>query len=347
MGSSALRPRATETAATVSLACGAFAVGAGIAVATLFGSLPLAVQAIPLAASVVLLGLPHGAVDHLVLPRVRGERPTRQSIARCCSWYLALVCVYVGCWLLEPVAAFVVFVLLTVVHWGQGDVYALVELAGVDHLETRAQRALALLVRGGIPMLVPLVAFPEQYAFVATAVVDLFEPGGATALEPAFEPTTRRWLAVGVGALVGATLAWGYARTETIESWVLDAGETVGLVALFAVVPPILAIGLYFAFWHSVRHVLRTLLVDEPSVAALERGDLRAALWRFARDAAPATIGGVAVLGALALVAPRTSATPTDLLGLYLVCLAVLTLPHAVVVSLLDLEQGLWRRREE
>ncbi|ARS91803.1 beta-carotene 15,15'-monooxygenase [Natrarchaeobaculum aegyptiacum] len=330
------------------LAFGAAALAIGFALATLVEPLPFAVQVVPLAVSVVFLGLPHGAVDHLVLPRARGERATRRSIARLCVAYIALAAVYALLWLLAPVVAFVGFIALTIFHWGQGDVYALVDLLGADHLETRAQRALALCVRGGIPMLVPLAAFPEQYAFVASAVVGLFDPAAAAALEPAFTPTARRWIIVGVGALVVGSLGWGLLRAGPSRSWLLDAGETVGLVAFFAVVPPVLAVGLYFACWHSIRHVLRTLLVDDVAAAALERHDgLPAATRRFARDAAPMTAGALVVLGGLALTVPQTPATPTDLLGVYLVCLAVLTLPHAAVVSLLDREQGLWARRSD
>ena len=333
---------AADVAASVSLVCGVVALVTGVALVTLFDSLPLSVQLVPLAISVVVLGLPHGAVDHLVLPRARGKPVSPRWLVGFGVGYLALAAIYAIGWYLEPVLAFVGFILLTIFHWGQGDVYALVSLFDVDHLETRFQRALALCVRGGIPMLVPLVAFPEQYAFVATAVVGLFDPAATSALEPAFAPTVRGWVAVAFAALVAVSLGWGLFRAGPSRSWALDAGETVGLVAFFAVVPPILAIGLYFAFWHSVRHVLRTVLVDRPAADALEAGSLRTALWRFIRDATPLTAGALVVLVGLALAVPRTPATLSDLLGVYLVCLAVLTLPHTVVVSLLDREQRIW-----
>jgi len=332
----------TDVAASVSLVGGVVALVTGVALVALFDSLPLSVQLVPLAVSVVLLGLPHGAVDHLVLPRARDEPTSPRWLVGFGVGYLALAALYGVVWYLEPVLAFAGFILLTTFHWGQGDVYALVALLGVDHLETRPQRALALCVRGGIPMFVPLVAFPEQYAFVATAVVGLFDPAAATALEPAFSSPVRSWVTVAGAALVAVSLGWGLLRAGPSRSWALDAGETVGLVAFFAVVPPILAIGLYFAFWHSVRHVLRTVLVDGPAADALEAGSLRTPLWRFTRDAAPLTIGGLLVLVGIALAVPRTPATLSDLLGVYLVCLAVLTLPHTVVVSLLDREQGIW-----
>ncbi|AEH37863.1 Brp/Blh family beta-carotene 15,15'-dioxygenase [Halopiger xanaduensis] len=336
---------ARRRAAYASHAAGLFTIIFGLTIGVTGDSIPLAYQYAPLAASVVVLGLPHGAVDHLVLPRSRGRPVTSRALAAVGGCYLAIGGAYAALWFVAPAVSFALFILLTLVHWGQGDVYALCELTDVSYLETPAHKGLALVVRGGLPMLVPLVAFPDQYAFVAGTLVGLFDPGAAAALEGAFRPTVRYAVAVGFGALIAATLALGYRRTDALEPWLIDAGETLGLTAFFAAVPPILAIGLYFTGWHSVRHIVRTLLIDDAAVAALADGDARGAIGRFARDAAPLTAGSLVVFAALAVAVPRTPATVPDAAALYLVGVAVLTLPHVVVVSLLDLEQGLWTAR--
>ncbi|WP_254762188.1 Brp/Blh family beta-carotene 15,15'-dioxygenase [Natrinema marinum] len=330
-------------AARLSLGVGSLLAVAAVATIA-FGSPPLVYQYVPLAVSVVVLGLPHGAVDHLVLPRVRDDPVTPRSLAAVGVLYLLLGGAYAVVWVLAPAAAFVSFVLVTLVHWGQGDVYALLAFVGADHLETRASRLLALLVRGGIPMLVPLVAFPSQYAFVAETLVGLFDADAATALEPIFTPAVRAAVTFGFGSLIALSLLLGVRRTSPGERWpwFVDAAETIGLVCYFAVVPPILAIGLYFCCWHSLRHVLRTMLVDPVAGAALERGAIRIAFRRFARDAAPLTIAALAVLAGIWFAVPRTPATVPAVLAVYLVAIAVLTLPHVVVVSLLDREEGMW-----
>ncbi|SER26208.1 Brp/Blh family beta-carotene 15,15'-dioxygenase [Natrinema salaciae] len=330
-------------AARLSLGFGSLLAVAAVATIA-FGSPPLVYQYVPLALSVLVLGLPHGAVDHLVLPRVRDDPVTPRSLAFVGVLYLLLGCAYAVVWFLAPVAAFVLFVLVTLVHWGQGDVYALLEFVGADHLETRASRLLALLVRGGLPMLVPLVAFPAQYAFVAETLVGLFDPGAATALDPLFEPAVRTAVTIGFGSLIALSVLLGVHRTSPGERWpwLVDAAETLGLVCYFATVPPILAIGLYFCFWHSLRHVLRTMLVDPVASAALERGAIRTAVSRFAHDAAPLTVAALVVLVGIWIAVPRTPATVADVLAVYLVGIAVLTLPHVVVVSLLDREAGIW-----
>ncbi len=336
------RDRARERANAVSLAAGAMTIILGLAIVGLAGSLPLSVQFLPLLASIVVLGLPHGAVDHLVLPRASGAPITARSLAAIGILYLAIGGAYALVWLVAPVAAFVLFILMTLFHWGQGDVYAVVELTGADHLTGTGSRLLTLFVRGGLPMLVPLVAFPEQYAFVAETLVGLFDPATATALDPVFQPTVRAAVGVGFGLAIVASLGLGLARSGPSEPWLIDAGETLGLVAFFALVPPILAIGLYFCFWHSLRHILRTMLVDDRATSSLSQGNLGAAGRRFARDAAPLTAASIVLLVAIGLMLPQTPATLPDVAGYYLVGIAVLTLPHVVVVSVLDREQGLW-----
>lgn len=339
--------RARHWASVVSLVAGATTILVGLAVVALAGSIPLSLQYLPLLVSVLVLGLPHGAVDHLVLPRARDEPVTRRSLATIGLLYLVIGGAYAAIWVLAPAVAFVLFILLTLFHWGQGDVYALIELTGVDYLEGPGSRVLALLVRGGLPMLVPLVAFPEQYAFVAGTLVGLFDPAATAALEPVFQSRVRLAVGIGFGLIVVATLGRGLVRTGPTKPWLIDAGETIGLVALFALVPPVLAIGLYFCFWHSIRHILRTMLVDDRATSALSRGSLAEGGHRFARDAAPLTGGAIVVLAGVALLVPQTTATVPDVAALYLVTIAILTLPHVVVVTGLDREQGLWFPRTE
>jgi Brp/Blh family beta-carotene 15,15'-monooxygenase len=322
----------------------AWAVHAALVVPFLLGvDLPLALQYVPLAASVAVLGLPHGAVDHLAVERSRGASPTYRGMAWVGGLYALLGGAYLALWYLAPVASFVLFIAITWIHWGQGDVYALVAVEGVDHLRTRGQRALAAAVRGGLPMLVPLLSYPGQYREVAALLVGRF---GVTAadLAPFFEPGTRLALGAGFAGVTLVALGLGAVRGggPGDPGWRGDAIETGLLWTYFLAVPPVLAIGVYFCLWHSVRHIARLALVDPGGARALERGDWRAALARFARDAAPLTAVSLVFLGAFYLLVP---VRPTDLpetVGLYLVLIAVLTLPHVVVVSLMDRAEGVW-----
>ncbi|MEK8108218.1 Brp/Blh family beta-carotene 15,15'-dioxygenase [Micromonospora sp. M12] len=123
-----------------------------------------------------------------------------------------------------------------------------------------------------------------------------------------------------------------------------DAAALVVLVAAFAFVPPPLALGGYFAAWHSIRHVARLLRADPGNTRDLAAGRLGGPARRFARQAALPTIAASAGLLALVYVtgtASAASATSTgthnrDSLQVVFAVLAGLTAPHAAVVALLD-----------
>ena len=83
-------------------------------------------------------------------------------------------------------------------------------------------------------------------------------------------------------------------------------------------------------------------MYDPAADSDLRRGRLGRPLMRFAKQAAPTTFIALLLLAALYVSVP---AAPTDLpglAGLYLVLIAVLTLPHVGVVSLMDRAEGIW-----
>lgn len=294
---------------------------------------------VPLVVSVVAFGLPHGAVDWAALPRAAVGRLDRRWLAVVGVVYLVAGGAYALGWFLAPFAAAFGFLLLTWVHWGQGELHPLRAVLGMDHLDARWRRGLTVALRGALPMGVPLLAFPDRYRTVLESFV---APFGGTVSGWPFAADARVALAVGLVGLTAGTLAAGFAAATDRRAWALDAGETALLWAYFLVVPPVFAIGLYFCCWHAPRHVARTLTLDDRALEHLERGRLGGALVRFAREAAVPTL--VALIGCAALwwAAPSPEPTLEGATAVYLVAIAVLTLPHVVVVTWLDRFAGYW-----
>ena len=318
------------------LVVGGVALAWGVASAfTASPTLPPWLRYGPLTVSLALFGLPHGAVDHLAPARAAGHRPTVKWLLAAGVLYLVLGSAYGFLWWLLPVASAALFLTLTWFHWGQGDVYAL-DALGARHLDGRGVRIGTLLVRGGLPMLVPLLGHPGEYRAVVGAWVALF--GSEFDAAWLVSPTIRTALGGGFALLTIGTLLAGRRRGGG-RVWLLDAGETVLLWGYFLLVPPLFAIGVYFCVWHSLRHIARLIAVDPASRTAFaERGTVPALL-RTGRDALPLTIVSVLLLVSIAVVGGVAVGTQADLqaaAALYLVFISVLTLPHVAIVTWMD-----------
>jgi len=309
-------------------------------------TIPTWLQYLPLALSLVVFGLPPGALDHLVPARLSGKRPTVRSISAVVALYVLLGGATLALWAAAPVLAFVLFILLTWFHWGQGDLWAMLALDGAAHLNARTTRAAALLIRGALPMIVPLLTQGETYRLVGQGATSVF---GTSAPVSLGRPPAGT-VAIGVVVLVVVLLVYALVThraarrgPSALRAWRVDMLDTVLLAVFFAVVPAILAIGVYFCAWHSIRHIVRLTGIDPANDDDLVAGRLLQPLWRFGRDALPITAVALILLGVLAVSSPFSTGRPEQLLGVYLVLLSALTVPHAVIVTFMDARQGLWR----
>ncbi|MFB6091156.1 MAG: Brp/Blh family beta-carotene 15,15'-dioxygenase [Halobellus sp.] len=307
---------------------------AGIAV-------PFEAQMVVYLVGMVALNLPHGGYEHF--ENLRRRRPDFRW--RYVAAYLAVIAGFVALLLAAPVAGVALAIGVAMAKGGLGGLKVLDATSGTDHLQTRPQRLLAAGVRGGAVMLVPLVFHPGTFHTFASLMVGLVEPGGLAPYAEHFG-TTRLLAAGGYGLALAAHVGLGYVRGGG-RSWLVDAGESLLLASYFAVVPVLVAVGLYFPFWYSARQVARTVTVGDDDVGDPEWdlvGGSRVALRAW----------GVLVAGAFATFAVLAAvywAVPNPLAGVGLlpgavafwsVFISVVALPHVVIGSVLDRERGIW-----
>lgn len=274
---------------------------------------------LPWTLSLVVFGLPHGAIDHEVLRRLWQPAP-RWGLGAILAGYLAAAGLVIVGWFVAPRAVFAGFILLTWAHWGLGDLWHSWR-RDPAYFASRAHRAVFAAWRGALPMLIPLAADPALYRQTAESVCDLFlrHPAHFAWLEDGAIRRTALVAALALGladAVLARRRAWTYR---------LNVAEGLGLLAFFSTLPPLVSVGFYFAFWHGLRHVRR--LMESENVT-----------WgQFAWRATPATLAALAMLGALAVVTHSGA-----VLGVYLALIAALTAPHAATVTLSDIADGLW-----
>ncbi len=269
----------------------------------------------------VLVGLPHGAVDHLVPAWTgRASLGRRGMTAVVAGYVLAALLAWAALAFAGPWALLCLMV-LSVVHFGLGDVATGAERDG--HLPPRGvELACAVFARGAPVLLLPLVFWPAPL----DAALDAFDPRVTALLST---PVRLGLLALLVCCGVVSVVKDRAAGRQ------LQIAELLALWLLFTVTPPLAAFGIYFGCWHSLRHVARLLVADPRNRVDLVHGWWRGPLRRFARSAAIPTLGSLAGLGALVAVA---SSTP--LLVPMLSVLMALTVPHVVFVAMLDAAVG-------
>ena len=287
------RPAAARTAA---LSCWLVA-GAGLVGGLLPGPATAAGPSLLVVAG--LLGLPHGAVDHLALGWARGRSgPARPVVL---AAYAAAAVVAAVAALAAPLPALLLLLALSVAHFAEGE-------AAFDRLRGGAGPALPAAALAAAVVVVPIELRPAA----ARPLLGALDPRLPSALTAVRLPLLALTVLLVVAGLAVALRA---GRTRV-------AAELALVAAAAALAPPLVVFAAWFAGWHSPRHLVR--------LAALEPvGNGSARLRRLAVGAAAPTAVAAAGLAGLAVVLG-------GLPGAVLVVLLALTVPHAAVVARLD-----------
>ena len=121
-----------------------------------------------------------------------------------------------------------------------------------------------------------------------------------------------------------------------------DGPKTLLLTGLLLVLPPVLSAGVYFVFWHSLQHVLRMNRLMRRPLAGPRRG-LGAELAFFLRRSVPLLLVSLVALAVLYGWAWERAASGPLLVSLALLVTSVVTLPHALLVTL-GMDAANWKR---
>lgn len=258
-------------------------------------------------AALFVVGMPHGAYDLAEMARRSGS--IRATVERL-SWYTAVM---LGCMLafwLAPTAVLLSFLVLTMVHFGRSDsVHA--RLAGSDTFASRAPA-----YAHGMVVIAAPFAFQPMSSWAP-----FFEMARVVGVDASLPPQTLSGVAIVLltsGMIVLAASAvrlWrGGSPAHATESMALP----VIAIAASAVLPPLLAIGLYFVCVHALLHCLR--------VGSGGDGPIRAVL-RAHRRALPLLLPSIAIVVALAVPLRDLGWAPALAVSFILFCVCA-TLPH-------------------
>lgn len=299
------------------------------------------IEWLPLLLSLPLFGMAHGAVDHHVPGRLLRRPLARRARGVLIAAYSAASILLMGLWWLAPLVALGLFLLVAILHWGDGDLWFCEAVNGRSAPRSGISLAAFILARGLLPVAFPLLVHADTALPVLDDLVVLFGREGALAITPA-----ERALCLGaVGLVVLAAMALSLRDNADRPRRVamVDVGELLLLVVFFLITPPVFAVGTYFLMWHSPRHILRLMASDPTQRALLDAGRSARALVAFHREALLFTIVPLVGVAGIAIALAATGAS--GIAAVSLAAIAALTYPHAVTVAWMDHRQGVWRAR--
>lgn len=245
--------------------------------------------------AVIVLGVPHGALDGAVAAPLLRPRYGRAWFAVFAVPYLGLSALVLLAWQVLPLATLAAFLAVSVLHFGTED-------AGPG-------RPIEALVRGGLPIALPALLRPEETVRIFSVVTRV----PMSELPVWWSAAAWFWLAL--------TVVWLATRRPRGAL----VAELAVLTATFAALPPLTAFTLYFIGLHAPRHML-ALVRDgrkAPGVDTMQRA-VRASLPIFALTL---LLGA----GLWPLYAPGSPNPSSHLLTVTLQMLSALTVPHIVL----------------
>lgn len=262
------------------------------------------------------VGIPHGALDHLVtLPKSSIKKMTVFIII-----YVAIAIAAVLAILQWNVYGFIGVVIMSALHFGVGDTAFINEqdrALGKPHAKRVAQIFYAL-TAGSLPVVIPLTNADSTSALSAVNA-DLVNWHGGWDQELTTLVTVLYVLTV--MSLV-ATARWR------------DLIDINLLLVLSFFTPPLVAFAAYFGLWHAMRHTARLTLNLKSSQESIRMNKPGKAFTQAVLPGIPALVGTFIVSFAIALLTPGKISD--EYLWLSLVVVWALTVPHMMVTARLD-----------
>ena len=262
------------------------------------------------------IGIPHGALDHLVtLPRTSVLKMTLFI-----ALYVAIAIIAVWAILNWNTAGFIAVVAMSALHFGIGDA------AFISELDRSANQS----------------ASPRLAQFLYA---------GSAGLIPVVIPLTNQMSTSALNAVNPALLNWHGGFAEELNNLVTiffllaliiqlfskryrDGLDLSILFLLATLTPPLVAFAAYFGLWHAMRHTARLTLNLKSSQNFVSQGNSAKAFLQAVIPGLPALVGTFIVSLALAAFSPERLSD--ELLWLLLVVVWALTVPHMMVTARLD-----------
>jgi Brp/Blh family beta-carotene 15,15'-monooxygenase len=289
-----------------------FAIFLSILFSDLLGQSSMGWQVV-VAVIALAIGIPHGALDHLVtLPKAQ---PKKMAIF--IAIYVAVAVVAVIGILQFNTIGFIFVLFMSAIHFGIGDGAFINEIDKRAEPVKKLNRWLYIPAAGFTPVFIPLVnsASTKALASVNPALINWHQGFDSEIL-------------VAVSAFAVVAIA-----VMVVTKRYREAVDLTLLLLLAHLAPPLIAFAVYFGCWHAMRHTARLTLSLPKSIENLDGGLNGKAFLAAVIPGLPALIGAFVVAALMALSGQDFT---DEFFWMALVVVWALTVPHMAVTAKLD-----------
>lgn len=260
------------------------------------------------ALSMIILGIPHGAVDHLIDRKVNG--PNNSTVFY--AIYLFSIILMALIWTFSKPAGFILFLLITVYHFGITDVQRLESIS-------EKRRKIAGIGRGLFVVSMLLLSNPSETFGIISNIIsqDVVLPNVVNTYSSVIVFVMLFIFTI----IISSIYSYNLANKELKEFFV----DSLLLTVIFTSTSTVVGFAIYFSFWHSLKHLEEIYDLDDSK-------NISSSLRRFYWDALPfsaVSFFGIAILFALF----SYGGLQQSLLSVSLILVSALTLPHVIVVE--------------
>lgn len=265
---------------------------------------------------ILFIGIPHGANDHLLffnLINKRSEEKNHKNTLFFAS-YIGLILLYAGCWYLYPTFSLGLFILISIYHFGQSNLY-------ISPIESKFVKLISIFLSGGFVLLTPIFAHIET----ALPVIQTL------AKDPYFFTISEELgneLAISAGILM--IIHWVILMLTKNINFKNGLQEIINVFLLFGLFyysPLWIGFAIYFTLWHAIPSIEDQINFFKTSKANYNLG-------KYVREIFPFSL--IALLGLLfAYKFSGDFISVNQGLALLFGFIAVITLPHMIMMDLL------------
>ena len=278
--------------------------------------IPENIQWIVFAATILIAGIPHGALDHLVAKQNSTLQQQNFSSTQFYLTYVSRMALYGICWYFFPAFALLVFIVLSAFHFGETDLPFPVSVT----------KKSAIFLQTNYGLLIVLVLL-FSHAEEVLPILSMIEKQNTVVISTIFSPKTSTYLIIAVLS----TLILQFIRIQKTHALSLNRYlnitiRTLVILGIIIYLPLPLAFAFYFGGWHSI-HSLENIR-QHLSSSQLEVMSFIALL----KKCIPYSVIAFSGIAILILIATYLK-TESVFLFFFFIGIAILTAPHLEVMS--------------